>query len=91
MNSSAKLSRKPDIVTADMDGETVMMCVETGKYYNLGTVGGDIWALLTREMTFAQLIDALTEQYDVARATCEKETAAFVTRMADQGLIRIDA
>ena len=90
MREDAGLSRNPDLLTASMDGETVMMCIETGKYYNLGSVGGEVWALLGRKMTFSQLVDALMERYNVERPKCETETSAFLRKMADQGLVLID-
>ena len=90
MTKNAVLTRKMDIMTADMDGDTVMMCVETGKYYNLGKVGGEIWSLLEQKTTFSRLIDALTEKYEVERETCARETAAFLHQIAGQGLVGID-
>ena len=89
MTEKTVLNRKAEIVTANMDGETVMMCIETGKYYNLGTIGGKIWALLETEKTFSQLVDCLTEEYDVERARCETETETFLRELAEQGLLMI--
>jgi hypothetical protein len=39
-------SQKRDRRAADMDGDTVMMSVEAGKYYNLGTTGGGALTLI---------------------------------------------
>ncbi len=89
MTSNTLLHRRAEIVTAVMDGETVMMSVETGKYYNLGAIGGDIWALLDTEKSFAQIIDALMEQYDVDRTRCEADTAAFLEQLKTQGLLTL--
>ncbi|MFZ2956569.1 MAG: lasso peptide biosynthesis PqqD family chaperone [Candidatus Ozemobacteraceae bacterium] len=90
MKENTKIRRNPDLVTSDLDGEVVMMNVETGKYYNLGKVGGKIWALLEKEITFTRLIDALMDKYDVERAKCESETTAFLQMLAKQRLILVD-
>jgi hypothetical protein len=89
MTDKTILRRRDEIVTASMDGETVMMSIETGKYYNLGAIGGGIWALLDTEKSFAQIIDALTEKYEVDRAQCEADTAVFLEQLGAQGLLTI--
>ena len=78
--------RKEGLITADMDGETVMMDIETGKYYNLGRTGGDIWKLLENHHTVDRIVDEMMEIYDVERAECEKETKSFLTQLIDAGL-----
>jgi hypothetical protein len=78
--------RKEGLITADMDGETVMMDIETGKYYNLGRTGGDIWKFLENHHTVDRIVDEMMEIYDVERAECEKETKSFLTQLIDAGL-----
>ena len=78
--------RKEGLITADMDGETVMMDIETGKYYNLGRTGGDIWKSLENHHTVDRIVDEMMEIYDVERAECEKETKSFLTQLIDAGL-----
>ena len=60
--------RKEGLITADMDGETVMMDIETGKYYNLGRTGGSIWVIIEKPHTFDAIIDEMIEIYDVERS-----------------------
>ena len=78
--------RKEGLITADMDGETVMMDIETGKYYNLGRTGVDIWKNLENHHTVDRIVDEMMEIYDVERAECEKETKSFLTQLIDAGL-----
>lgn len=87
MNKNVKLKRKPDIMAADMDGSTVMLDITTGKYYNLGEVGGDIWTLLENALSMDELIDALTAQYDVDPEQCEKDIVPFIDKLLECGLI----
>ncbi len=37
------ISQMEGNIVSDMDGETVMLCIQSGKYYNLGELGGEIW------------------------------------------------
>lgn len=87
MNKNTILSRKPGIMTADMNGATVMMDIETGKYYNLGETGGRIWELLESPLSLDALLDALTKEYSVSVEQCEKDTVPFLASLVERGLL----
>ncbi len=89
MTENTVLARKAEIMTADMNGDTVMMDIETGKYYNLGTVGGRIWELLETPMVVSTLISKLTEEYDVTYEQCLNDTLPFLSDLTERGLITI--
>ena len=78
--------RKEGLITADMDGETVMMDIETGKYYNLGRTGGDIWKILENHHTVDRIVDEMMEIYDVERSVCEEQTKNFLAQLINSGL-----
>lgn len=77
-------------LVSDMDGDKVMMGIDTGKYYNLGKVGGRIWKLVSKPMTVTQVVDALASEYDVDREVCEEQVISFLTRLSQENLIHID-
>lgn len=81
------VSRKEEIVTADMDGETVMMSIGSGNYYNMGKMGSVIWDMIGEAARVETLILALLEKYEVTREQCEKEVLAFLNHMNKEGLL----
>lgn len=83
------ITGKKNIVAADMDGETVMMGIETGKYYNLGKMGGVIWALLEQPVSVDAVIEQLLEKYEVTRQQCEEEVIDFLKQIQKEGLVEI--
>jgi hypothetical protein len=83
------ISAKKEIVAADMDGDTVMMSIEAGKYYNLGTTGGMIWKMLESPVSVAAVITKLLEQYEVTREQCEAEVLAFLNGIKQEGLLEV--
>lgn len=89
LSPTAVITRNDEIVTADMDGETVMMSIENGRYYNLGKMGTVIWALLEKPLTLDALVEKLTSAYDVSRAQCEAEVRAFLADMQNEALITV--
>lgn len=74
-------------IASDMGGETVMLSVRNSKYYNLGEVGGRIWELMAAPASVQQVIDALTDEYAVERAECERQVLEFVSMLAEEGLL----
>lgn len=87
MNESAVYQRKPGLMTASMAGSTVMMDIETGKYYNLGQTGGRIWELLETPMSAAALKEALLLEYNVSEAECRDSLAVFLKDLTEKGLL----
>ena len=83
------LTRNMEILSSDMDGETVMMSVENSEYYSLSTVGTKIYDILLTDMSFSSLIDVLTKEYDVDRVVCEKDTMEFVEELIKKNIIKI--
>jgi hypothetical protein len=83
------IAAKKEIVAADMDGDTVMMSVAAGKYYNLGTTGGMIWKMLESPVFVAAVITKLLEQYEVTREQCETEVLSFLNEVKKEGLLEV--
>lgn len=86
---SSKIIRNPEMVSSDMDGETVMMSMENGEYYGLDPIGSRIWDLIEKEMSIEQLIGVLLEEYDVDRNQCEEDTFAFLNELLDKNLLTV--
>ena len=70
-----------------MDGETVMMSIETGKYYNLGKMGSVIWAMLETPLSAEELINKLLDAYNVGREQCEKDVIPFLSELERNNII----
>ena len=87
MTNTTILSRREGLMTADMNGSAVMMDIMTGKYYNLGEVGGRIWELLEEPMTLAALVEKLTDEYDVSAEQCRTDILPFLDTLLERGLL----
>ena len=87
MTNTTILSRREGLMTADMNGSAVMMDVMTGKYYNLGQVGGRIWELLEEPATLAALVQKLTAEYDVSAEQCRTDILPFLNTLLERGLL----
>lgn len=87
MTDNTVLSRREGLMAADMNGSAVMMDIMTGKYYNLGEVGGRIWELLEEPMSVSTLVKKLTAEYDVSAQQCRADIEPFLNTMLNRGLL----
>ena len=83
------ISRRREVVSSDIDGEVVMMSIEKGNYYGLDLIASRIWELMEKRIKVADLIGALTEEYEVTREDCEKDLMPFLNDLLAQKLIEI--
>ena len=83
------VSRSPSVVTAEIDGEIMMMSIEHGRYWNLDDVGTDIWRRIDPPCSFDGLVDALAAEYDAERATIAADVQALLQRMLAEDVVRL--
>ena len=76
---AAIVSRSPSVLTAEVDGEIVMMNIEQGRYLGLDEIGSDIWKRIEPPCSFATLIDGLAADYEADRSTIPMCNACWAT------------
>ncbi|WP_274650394.1 lasso peptide biosynthesis PqqD family chaperone [Paenibacillus humicola] len=84
-----KVVQSAGSVVSDMGGEKVMFSVNSGKYYNLGRIGGRVWELIASPTTVSRLVDELTSEYDIDRETCEQQVTDFLVNLQKEALIEV--
>ena len=82
------IARSPSVLTAEVDGEIVMMSIERGHYFGLDDIGSDIWKRIEPPCSFAALVDRLVADYDADRAIIASDVQALLARMAEQDIVR---
>ena len=75
------------MIAADMDGDLVMMSIEQGSYFGLQGIGPFIWTTLKTPISFADLCEKVTSEYDIAPTTCEEDVREFIGKLLDSGLV----
>ncbi len=80
--------RNPNLVSTDMDGETVMMSIDKGAYFGIGGIGPDLWELLAAPQTIDSLVTAICAEYDVAASDARRDIEDFLGRMVQNDLVK---
>jgi len=84
-----RLYRKLDKISTELEDETIILDMDSGVYNGLDSVGTAIWRLLKHEIFFADLRQALMDEYDVEKNVCETDILSFLQKLASNGLITI--
>lgn len=83
------IQRSNKLVSSNMDGETVMMSIESGEYFGLNSVGSRMWELIENPIKVNALIELLLDEFDVSREQCELETMEFLNHLLEKKLLDI--
>jgi len=70
-----------------VEGETIVVNLDTGSYYDLNELGGSIFALLNQGMAVAELAHLIATTYDLDEAETGRTVAEFTTRLVEEQLI----
>jgi hypothetical protein len=90
MNPQDVFSRNPDLIAADMDGETVMMSFERGTYYGIGGIGSRIWELLEQPTKLDAIVAAICAEFDVSEQMCMADVKLFLRDMIENDLVIVE-
>lgn len=79
----------PDaVVSRELDGETVLLNLETGIYFGLDAVATDMWKALQPDRSLQDACDALLGAYEVDAAVLRDDLLRLVNQMAAKGLVQ---
>lgn len=75
-----------DAVFREMDGESVLLNLETGMYFGLDEVGTRVWRLAADNGSLRAVRERLVEEYDADPATIERDLLALAEALVSKGL-----
>lgn len=78
----------PDVVFRELEGESVLLNLETGIYFGLNTTGTRMWRLIEEHHLLEPVLAALEREFDAPRPRLETELLAWVSQLEDKGLLR---
>ncbi|WP_374649835.1 PqqD family peptide modification chaperone [Rhizorhabdus sp.] len=84
------LSRNPDFMWSEVDGEIVMLDVANGSYISFDHVASEIWRLIETPLDVGALVDRLCLKYDADRSIIESDAMRFLDRAIARDVIRVE-
>jgi hypothetical protein len=78
-----------DVLIQELQGESVLLHVGTGRYYGLDDVGTRMWAALTTSESLQAAYDTLLAEYDVDGQRLEGDLQSLVGKLVEHGLLEV--
>ncbi len=79
-------------VSAELEGEAVVLNLKDGVYFGLNPVGSRVWSLLKEApKSVAELRQAILAEYDVGDEECDRDLRSLLDALQEHGLIDINA
>lgn len=82
--------RIPDsVLSQNLQGEQVLLNLDSGIYWGLNPIGTRIWQLLLEQNRLDTILKTLLDEYDVTEGRLREDLRDLITRLADNGLIEV--
>lgn len=82
----------PDgVLVRELDGEAVLLNLDTETYHGLDGVGTRMWTLLTSQPTIAAALAVLGQEYDVAPEILQRDVLNLVATLAEHKLVVVES
>jgi hypothetical protein len=85
----SRVAISDDVVFRELEGEAVILNLESGTYFGLDPVGTRIWSLLQEDGSLRRAFEALLQEYDVAPEKLEGDILRLVEELRAKGLVRL--
>ena len=89
VDTSKRYLRNPDLLSVDMDGDLVMMSIETGNYFGVSGVGPFVWELIETPRSIAEMVGAICAEFEVDPETATADLRSFLDQLAGNGMIEV--
>lgn len=79
-----------DVLLRELDGESVVLDLNSERYYGLDEIGTRMWQLLVSSATVEDAYQALLNEYDVEPQRLREDLRDLLGELNRSGLIRFE-
>ena len=87
LSLDSRVSISSDAVFRELDGEAVILQLESGMYYGLDPVGTRLWQLIDAHGQLRKVFDAAVAEFDVEPAALERDLLQLVSELTTRNLV----
>jgi hypothetical protein len=85
-----RISIPADVLISKVEDESVILNLDSERYFGLDEVGTRFMSLLTTSSTIQAAYEVLVEEYDVDEAVLRRDLAELLEKLLEQGLVKVD-
>lgn len=79
----------PKVIHETIDGETVIVNLDSGNYYSLDGVGAEVWALIERGLPAGEIVEDIVRGYAGGHNDMVKTLHRFMDELQREDLISV--
>ena len=83
-----KLKPKPGLLMTEIEGEAVLLDMDSSYYFSLNETGTRIWRGLEDGLTEDEIVDGIVAEWDVTREEATRTLRDFLDTLEREGLVR---
>jgi hypothetical protein len=87
VESTVKVAK--DVIFQDLEGEAVLLNMQTEFYFGLDPMGTKIWHLLAENGKVKTVAAKLLDEYDITEDQLQSHLSDFLERLRSNGLIEV--
>jgi len=88
---TSRISVPESVLVRDLDGESVVLNLQSEKYFGLDEVGTRMWAVLTTTDCIQGAYDTLLAEYEVDPDRLRADIEELIGQLAEHGLLIVHA
>jgi hypothetical protein len=88
--SQRRVRVHPSTLHRELEGEGVLLQLDTGQYYGLDDVAQRMWALIALHGDLAEVQARLLEEFEVEPEVLSRDLNRLVDELAERQLVTID-
>jgi hypothetical protein len=86
---SGRVGVPSHVVVRELDGEAVILNLDTEEYFGLDEVGTSMWNALTTAASIDAACEVLEQEFDVDGATLRGDLGNLVAQLSERGLVDV--
>ncbi len=89
MNLDQKITFADTVFAQEVDGEMVLLDMNSENYFGLDEVGTSIWQAMQEKENLKEVFEILLEQYEVEEDVLKNDLITFVEKLEESGLVKV--
>jgi ornithine carbamoyltransferase len=90
MNLNKKITFEDTVFAQEVDGEMVLLDMNSENYFGLDAVGTDIWQAMQENGSLQNVLETLLAQYEVEEDVLKKDLLTFLEKLQESGLVQVE-
>jgi len=87
LSLSTKVYKNKNIISNQIDGETVIMRIEENDYFQLDETGTYIWNIIDKPISVIEISDKIIEHFGISREQSESDMLNFINELSRKKIV----